>query len=407
MGAESASTEKEDTMTQARSIGRQVGDGALGWLSFAAMFIVGTDTFLVAPLLPELREQFGIGTQASGWLVSAYALGYALCALVAGPVSDRMDRRRMLLAGMVAFSVLTAACGLAWGFWPMIALRFLTGVAAALATPQIWAAIPQLVAPDKIVRTMGQATAGLSIAQMAGIPLGAFLAAVSWRFSFYAIGALAATVTVLLVFFFPHVAKAETAGTTASRGYRAVLSSRALVVGLIAYFIFQTGNYAGFSFFGTWFARDFGLSTSRIGVAMIAIGAGNAFGSLFGHHVVARLGSGRSLPIGILAMAVGYVGVALTSHLVPAVCLLTFTMAAAGFVFPVMMSTLQANAANARGTVSSLANVAMYAGATIGAAIAGPIFNATRQFEGIAPLTVTAFLIALVLFVRAQKPRHQ
>ena len=163
-------------MTTTRRVGRAIGAETVGWLSFATMFIVGTDTFLVAPLLPELREQFDVTTQASGWLVSAYALGYALCALVAGPISDRMDRRRMLLIGMVGFAVLTASCGLAWGFWSMAAFRFLAGVAAALATPQIWASIPQLVPADRIVRTMGRATAGLAIAQLAGIPLGAFRA---------------------------------------------------------------------------------------------------------------------------------------------------------------------------------------------------------------------------------------
>lgn len=380
----------------------QVSDSMIGWLSFATQFVVGTDTFLVAPLLPELRQQFGIGVEASGWLVSSYALGYALCALVTGPLSDRTDRRRMLLAGLAAFSLLTASCGLAQGFWSMATLRFLTGVAAALATPQIWASIPQLVAPNQVVKTMGRATVGLAIAQLAGIPLGALLASASWRFSFFAIGAVATLVTLLLALYFPHV-DASRAGNSGTRGYRAVLASQPLIISLIAYFIFQTGNFAALSFFGSWFSRDFHLTTSGIGSAMIAIGAGNAVGSLFGYRLVAKWGTPRSLVIGILAMAAGYAGVAFTQSLIPAICLLTFVMLAAGFLFPVLMTTLQSNAGTNRGTVSSLTNVAMYAGTTIGAGIAGPLFNATPQFTGIAALTITGYLIALLLFTRVSR----
>jgi predicted MFS family arabinose efflux permease len=47
-------------------------------LSFATMFVIGTDTFLVAPLLPTLAGTFHVSSDVSGWMVSAYALGYAL-----------------------------------------------------------------------------------------------------------------------------------------------------------------------------------------------------------------------------------------------------------------------------------------------------------------------------------------
>ena len=73
-------------------------------LSFAVMLLVGTDTFLVAPLLPALSARFDVPPARAGWMVSAYAIGYCLTALVAGPTSDRLDRRRVLITGMAAFS---------------------------------------------------------------------------------------------------------------------------------------------------------------------------------------------------------------------------------------------------------------------------------------------------------------
>ena len=102
-------------------------------LSFAVMLLVGTDTFLVAPLLPALSARFGVPSARAGWMVSAYAIGYCVTAVFAGPVSDRFDRRRVLVAGMSAFSAATAACGLASTLWQMIALRALA--AEPPATP--------------------------------------------------------------------------------------------------------------------------------------------------------------------------------------------------------------------------------------------------------------------------------
>lgn len=79
----------------------------------------------------------------------------------------------------------------------------------------------------------------------------------------------------------------------------------------------------------------------------------------------------RSPTVGVGVMALGYAVVAFTSSLIAAVVLLACVRIAAGFVFPVTMATLQARAGTARGTVSSPANVAMYSGTTLGAAIAG------------------------------------
>ena len=47
----------------------------MGWLSFFTMFVIGTDTFLVAPLLPLLQRELDVPLSRAGWLVSAYALG--------------------------------------------------------------------------------------------------------------------------------------------------------------------------------------------------------------------------------------------------------------------------------------------------------------------------------------------
>ncbi len=60
---------------------------------FTIMFMIGTDTFLISPLLPTLQQVYHISTELSGWMVSSYALGYAVFALIAGPISDGLNRK--------------------------------------------------------------------------------------------------------------------------------------------------------------------------------------------------------------------------------------------------------------------------------------------------------------------------
>lgn len=178
---------------------RTVSESAMGSLSFFTLFVIGTDTFLVAPLLPLLQEEFGVPLAQSGWLVSAYALGYALFALAAGPISDRHNRRHVLLAGVAAFALLTCACGLTWDFWSMFTTRFLAGVGAAFVSPQIWASIPMVVSRGAVIKVMGHATAGLAIAQVAGIPIGSWLSAQNWRLPFFTIAGLSVLLWLTLL----------------------------------------------------------------------------------------------------------------------------------------------------------------------------------------------------------------
>ena len=153
---------------------------------------------------------------------------------------------------------------------------------------------------------------------------------------------------------------------------------------LLAYLAFQTGNYASFSFIGSWLAKDFGASQTIIGKAMMMIGLGTALGSLLGSRLVARIGERRSLWTGILVQGAFYL-LAATMPLIAhtmwgAVIAFAAALVVAGFLLPVLMGQLQAHAGQARGTVSSLSNTAMYLGATISGAIGGDLLTRLSGF---------------------------
>lgn len=379
----------------------------ISWISFATMFVIGTDTFVVAPLLPTLSKLFAIPYDVSGWMVSAYALGYASFALISGPISDYLDRRHVLLWGLVAFTVTTALCGLSDSFWTMIAFRFLAGISAAFVSPQIWASIPLLVRKENIVKTMGAATAGLAIAQIVGIPIGSYLAILSWKYSFFAIGLASGLLLILQYFLFPSLSGNRISSFSILKSYQQVLENKTLKLYMLGYLIFQTGNFEAISFYGSWLFKDFSMGLSDIGKSMIAIGIGNAIGSLYGTKLVKYIGISRSLLFSFLTMILFYIIAPFANSPATAILILSLIMMVGGFAFALFMSLLQSHADGARGTVSSLANASMYIGTAIGGVVGGQLLANFSGFFGVAGFTVICYLISLVVYTYSGAFKHK
>lgn len=387
-------------------------------LVFLIMFLIGTDTFLVSPLLPTLTETYGISASISGWLVSAYALGYALFALISGPMSDRLDRKKVMVGGLIAFSLSTFACGLAPTFQTMLLCRFLAGVSASFVTPQVWASIPIIVEPKNIVKTMGYASAGLSISQLVGIPIGSYLASYTWHTPFFTIATFSLLLLISIAILFPSIKAQQGVDKeplSLRKTYSGLLRTKGVVKYLFAYFVFQTGTFTSFTFIGSWFTRNFGLVLSGVGTAMIAIGLGNTIGSLYGNRIVKKLGEAKTLLYALPILVILYIVLPFAPNLLSAEIVLFVIFLTNGCVFPLLMAMLQSFTTTARGTASSLSNSAMYAGTTLGGIIGGFLFAGVTGFTGVSIFTAVVYFISIGLFyssgvfqsIKAKKYREE
>ena len=364
------------------------------------MFLIGTDTFLISPLLPTLSNLYGISTSISGWMVSAYAIGYAVCALISGPISDGKDRKKVMIWGLVAFTISTLLCAFAYNFQLMLFFRLLAGISASFVTPQVWASIPVVVQKKEIVKVMGYATAGLSVSQLVGIPIGSYLAAYTWHAPFVVISCASLLLLMLLIFVLPELEIGSRERFSFIKTYQNVLTNKRSISYLIAYLVFQTGSFTSMTFISTWFTKSFGLTLSGVGTAMIAIGAGNLIGSLFGSRIVSRLGIERAFLLDLIALIILYLAMPLAKEFWQAELLLTIVFLFNGFIFPLFMTTLQSTTENARGTISSLSNAAMYFGETIAGIIGGVLFKQFYGFTGIALFAVLMIFISIILYAR-------
>jgi DHA1 family bicyclomycin/chloramphenicol resistance-like MFS transporter len=86
---------------------------------------------LYLPALPELADDLNASASAAQLSITACLVGLAVGQLVAGPLSDRLGRRRPLIVGLVGFLLASVACALAPSAAVLVLLRFIQGLAGA------------------------------------------------------------------------------------------------------------------------------------------------------------------------------------------------------------------------------------------------------------------------------------
>src|SRR6266566_1685489 len=157
----------------------------LGALSFA-LFMIMLDNTIVNVALPAIKSDLGIGTSELEWVVTAYALTFAVLLLTAGKLGDLYGRRLIFTIGLIVFTVSSLACGLSSSATELIAARAVQGVGSALMMP----ATLSIISATFAARERGMAIgiwAGVSAMALAIGPLlgGVITEHISWNWIFY------------------------------------------------------------------------------------------------------------------------------------------------------------------------------------------------------------------------------
>ncbi|MFB9526711.1 MFS transporter [Nonomuraea roseola] len=144
--------------------------------------LVSGQLYVVIPLLPDMAVGWHTDPGALTWLVTAFAIGYAVGFLLFGPLSDRIGRRRLLMLGMPLAAVATALVAISSDPGVAIALRLVQGVAVATFPPAGMAYLGESVEPRRRVVAISAITgaflASAVLLQVAGQLL---VGSVGWR----------------------------------------------------------------------------------------------------------------------------------------------------------------------------------------------------------------------------------
>ncbi|MFC9260361.1 MFS transporter [Streptomyces hydrogenans] len=144
------------------------------------------DFFIVNVALPSIGRDLGAGEALLELFVAGYGLSYAVLLVLGGRLGDLFGRRRLFLAGLVAFGVTSLLCGVAPSAWALVAARVAQGAAAALMLPQVLATLHSSTAGARRARAIGLygATTGLAFVTgqiLGGLLVAADVAGLGWR----------------------------------------------------------------------------------------------------------------------------------------------------------------------------------------------------------------------------------
>lgn len=307
-----------------------------------AVYLVGAVEFMLAPMLAPLAQAFRVSVADAAWLVSGYALSYAVLAPFVGLLGDRLGRRRLLLPALLLFAadalVLTIAPSISFAIF----FRVLGGMAGAALTPSAFALIGETVPREKQAGVMGIVLFGLTLGLTTGPTVAGLLTErFGWRAPFLAVALGCFLIFVMAIFTLPRSTTGTGRSLTNSVGR---LREGAVLRPNLCKGAWLGSVIAGFLISGEILRARYGLSTGSVGFSVAVFGIGLAIGNL----VVGRLGQPQHIlppAIGLILVAQSlFLGVALPFAL--ALALLTLWGLGCGIAAPAN-TAIQANRAGA------------------------------------------------------------
>src|ERR1041385_6673545 len=134
------------------------------------------DFIIMMPLGPQLMRIFSISSQQFGFVVSAYTFSAGISGFVAAFFLDRFDRKKSLLTLYAGFTVGTFLCSIAPTYWFLLGARVIAGTFGGILGATILAIVSDLIPYERRGTAMGIVMTSFSLAQIAGVPTGLFLA---------------------------------------------------------------------------------------------------------------------------------------------------------------------------------------------------------------------------------------
>lgn len=346
-------------------------------------FAIGTEGFMIAPLLPTMAADFRMTVPQMASLIVVFTLTLAVSSPIMTVLTARWNRRASLQLAMGLFALGNVLAAWSPTFWTLMTARVVMAVAAGLYVPGANALAGVIVAPERRGKALAIVSAGMTLAIALGLPLGAVAGHfLGWRatFSIVAVMSLVAIAGI-------GVGIAADAGTgiaVATLRQRLAVVRQASILRLLSVSLFWAiGAFTAYPFLAPYLASVLGFRDAAISATVSLWGVAAALGVTTGGALSDRLGANRVVQASLTMLGLAFLGLSLATALpastarapvLIAVFLWGFTVWS---FFPAQMARLIGAGAPGQAPVALALNTStMYLGFSVGSALGAAILGA-------------------------------
>lgn len=367
-----------------------------------AAFAIGTTEFVIMGLLPEVAADLRVSIPSAGMLVSGYALGVAVGAPLLAALTARLERKRALLLLMGLFILGNLLCAVAPNYGVLMVARVVAafchgsffGIGAIVAA--------HLVPVNQRARAIALMFAGLTLANVLGVPFGTFLGQwAGWRATFWAVTVLGIIASLAVARFVPALPNLKPPHM--GRELR-VLREPQVLIALGMTVLGFGGVFTVFTYIAPILQEQSHISPHWTGAVLVLFGLGTTIGNMLG----GRLADWKLMPslMGILvALALLLVVFAWTMHSTVAAVATVFVWGIAAFATVAPLQSRVVHVAGDAPNLASTLNIAAFnlgnaggawlGGAVIAAGYAMPVVSLAGAAVTVAGLLATMLSVAL------------
>ncbi len=366
-------------------------------------FVVGMGAFVVIGIVTPIAEGLNVSKAEAGQVLTAYAIAYAVLSPVGAALTGSLSRRTVLASALILFCLGSVLSAVAWSIPVLTVSRVIVAFGAALFTPLSAGLAVAVSAPEQRGRALARVFGGITLAQVVGVPLGAWLAyRFGWHSTFWTVAGLAAATALVLLKTVPRDVSFP-ATTLATIG--SALRNFRLMFAVTFTATIMSAVYIVFTFFGPLIEASAGTNPETRTFYLLLFGLGAVAGNYLGGYLTDRIGPRHTLII----VCLGQMALMPLFSIVPwnpvffAVLVAVWSMFGWSFM-AAQQSRLVVIAPQAQALALALNAAMIYVGIAIGSGIGSTLLG----WQGLSVLGIAGGLGAAVallhLLASARKP---